>query len=181
MCMSSIPFFKEIIIMAFVCDFCGYRNSEIKEGGGISDRAKKITVNVDNTDMLSRDIFKSDTSKFTIKEIEFDMEAGSLGSVYTTIEGLLVKLIDELDAANPFGKGDSAMDHKFIDFLNTLREFKDGKKPFTLILDDPNDNCFVYNPKAPAADPKIQIEEYERTEEQNDELGITFMNVEQQE
>ena len=30
MCFSSIPFFKEIIIMAFVCDYCGYRNSEIK-------------------------------------------------------------------------------------------------------------------------------------------------------
>lgn len=37
MCYSSIPFFKEIILMAFVCDFCGYRNSEIKEGGGMGD------------------------------------------------------------------------------------------------------------------------------------------------
>ena len=30
--------------MAFVCDFCGYRNSEIKEGGGISEKGKKITL-----------------------------------------------------------------------------------------------------------------------------------------
>jgi zinc finger protein len=39
MCFSSIPFFKEIIIMAFICDYCGYRNSEIKEGAGIGEKA----------------------------------------------------------------------------------------------------------------------------------------------
>lgn len=97
MCQSSIPFFKEIIIMAYVCDFCGYRNSEIKEGGGIGEKAKKITFNVKNPSDLNRDIFKSNTAKFTIKELEFDMDAGSLGSLYTTIEGLLDKLTEELE------------------------------------------------------------------------------------
>ena len=41
------------------------------------------------------------------------MGAGTLGSVYTTIEGLLAKLVDELEANNPFGLGDGAADHKF--------------------------------------------------------------------
>jgi zinc finger protein len=177
MCQSSIPFFKEIIIMAFICDFCGYRNSEIKEGGGISEKAKRITLQVKKDSDLSRDLFKSDTAKFTIQELGFDMEPGSMGSVYTTVEGLLVKLIEELSANNPFGAGDSAMDHKFLDFLAKLEEMKDGKTPFTLVLDDPNDNCFVYNPHAPDADPQITVELYDRTEEQNDELGITQMKV----
>jgi zinc finger protein len=39
MCVSSIPFFKEIIIMAFACDACGYKNTEIKTGGGIGAKA----------------------------------------------------------------------------------------------------------------------------------------------
>lgn len=64
MCTSSIPFFKEIIIMAFVCEHCGYRNSEIKEGGGIGDKAKRITFRVTDPDDLNRDCFKSDTAKF---------------------------------------------------------------------------------------------------------------------
>lgn len=38
------------------------------------------------------------------------MGAGTLGSVYTTIEGLLAKLLDELELNNPFGQGDSASD-----------------------------------------------------------------------
>lgn len=66
MCTSSIPYFKEIIIMAFVCEHCGYRNSEIKEGGGIGDKAKKITFSVTEPDDLCRDLFKSDTAKFRI-------------------------------------------------------------------------------------------------------------------
>ena len=50
--------------MAFVCDECGYRNSEIKEGGGMSDKAKKITFKVNEEKDLMRDVFKSATSKF---------------------------------------------------------------------------------------------------------------------
>lgn len=96
MCTSSIPFFKEIIIMAFVCEHCGYRNSEIKEGGGIGEKAKKISFKVSEPDDLCRDLFKSDTAKFTIKELDFDMESGSMGSLYTTVEGLMLKLIEEL-------------------------------------------------------------------------------------
>jgi zinc finger protein len=117
MCFSSIPFFKEIIMMAFVCDHCGYRNSEIKEGGGVGDKAKKITFKVEKEADLNRDVFKSGTAKLVIPEVGLDMEAGSLGSVYTTVEGLVVKLIDELNEKNPFGCGDSKNDTKFMEFI----------------------------------------------------------------
>ena len=45
--------------MAFNCDFCGYKNNEIKHGGGISEKGKKITFKVDNLADMSRDLFKS--------------------------------------------------------------------------------------------------------------------------
>lgn len=54
---------------------------------------------------------------------------------------------------------------------------KDGERPFTFILDDPLSNCFIYNPRAPEDDPQIKIEIYERTWEQNDDLGINDMVV----
>jgi len=77
------------------------------------------------------------------------MDAGSMGSCYTTVEGLVTKLMEELEANNPFGRGDSAQDRKYLDFLDRLKEFKECKKPWTLVLDDPADNCFIYNPLAP--------------------------------
>ena len=178
MCFSSIPFFKEIIIIAFVCDHCGYRNSEIKEGGGMSEKAKKITIKVEKPEDLNRDIFKSGSCYLRIQELDFEMEPGTLGSCYTTIEGMVNKIADNLAENNPFGQGDSANDKKFTEFIAKLRALTEVKEPFTLILDDPADNCFIYNPFAPNDDPQITIEVYERTQEQNDELGITDMKTE---
>ena len=41
---THIPFFKEVIIMSNACEVCGYRNSEVKPGGGFSDRGTQITL-----------------------------------------------------------------------------------------------------------------------------------------
>jgi len=55
---------------------------------------------------------------------------------------------------NPFGSGDSKTSETFTKFLGEMRELKDGKRfPFTIILDDPISNCFIYNPNAPEEDP----------------------------
>ena len=152
--------------MAFTCDYCGHRSSEIKQGGGISERASKITFHVQNPEDINRDIFKSDTCELTIPEIDFVLTPGTLGSVYTTIEGMLTKACDQLDETNPFSKGDSRQDAgDFQAFIGRLKTLIEGNTPFTLILDDPLSNCFIYNPNAPEDDPQIQVEVYDRTEE----------------
>jgi zinc finger protein len=89
MCTCSIPFFKEIIIMAFTCDKCGYRTSDVKNGGGISEKGTKITFSVTEEADINRDIFKSDTCCFEIPELDFSMDIGTLGSMYTTVEGFI--------------------------------------------------------------------------------------------
>jgi zinc finger protein len=52
------------------------------------------------------------------------------------------------------------------------------KRDFTLILDDPVSNSYLQNLNAPEPDPDMEIVEYERTQEQNDELGISDMVLE---
>ena len=113
MCTATIPFFKELIIMAFSCDYCGYRTSEIKQGGGISEKAKRIVLKVKNERDLNRDVFKSDTCVMAIPEVDFAMSPGTLGSMYTTVEGLLTKVIENLTENNPFGVGDSSDNNKY--------------------------------------------------------------------
>jgi zinc finger protein ZPR1 len=44
-------------------------------------------------------------------------------------------------------------------------------------LDDPLSNSYIQNIFAPDEDPQLSIEYYERTEEQNEELGLSDMNV----
>ncbi len=54
-----------------------------------------------------------------------------------------------------------------------MKKIKNGEKPFTLVIEDPLDNCFIYSRFYPNPDPQITCEYFERTNEQNDELGIT--------
>jgi len=50
-----------------------------------------------------------------------------------------------------------------------------ASRPFTLILDDPVANSYLQNVYAPDPDPNMEIITYDRTEEQNDELGLNDM------
>jgi len=54
----KIPYFKEVIIMATDCDDCGYKTNEVKSGGGIEEKGKKIALTVESVDDLSRDVLK---------------------------------------------------------------------------------------------------------------------------
>ena len=151
--------------MAFSCDQCGYRNTEVKTGGGIPEKATKIIINVKNAKDLNRDVFKSDSCLVSIPDLDFEMAPGTLGSHYTTIEGLLDLIATNLTNDNPFGMGDSAMNKKLLEFIAKCEKLKEGNTPFSIELDDPLSNCFVYNPHAPNLDPQLEIIVYERTDD----------------
>jgi zinc finger protein len=44
--------------MSTNCEFCGYRDNEVKSGAAISDKGKRITLRCEDRDDLSRDILK---------------------------------------------------------------------------------------------------------------------------
>ena len=105
--MLDIPYFKEIVIMAFTCDNCGYRTNEVKAGGAISEFGRKYVLKVKTAEDMSRDILKSETATVEVPELELELGMGSLGGKFTTVEGLLRQICDEL-SKNPFILGDSS-------------------------------------------------------------------------
>lgn len=44
--------------MSTNCHDCGYRDNEVKSGGAIADKGRRITLKVEDSDDLSRDILK---------------------------------------------------------------------------------------------------------------------------
>jgi len=106
MCTISIPFFKELVVMAFSCHHCGFNNNEIKTGGEIGEKGKKITLHVSCMEDLSRDVFKSESARLFIPEIDLELDYGTLGGKYTTIEGLVANILENFKKNNPF-MGDS--------------------------------------------------------------------------
>ena len=176
-CVCSIPYFKEIIISCFKCDVCGYKTTSVRGGGGISEKGTRFTLSVENEDDLNRDVFKSETSKISIPEVGFESSEGSLGSMFTTVEGVIDKLCTQL-LDTPFTTGDSSVNN-LNDFVMKLRDLQQLKKKFTFILDDPLSNSFIFPVgENKNEDKRLKKEEYERTYEQNEDLGINDMKVE---
>lgn len=105
-----------------------------------------------------------------------------MGGRFTTIEGILDQIYEEL-SDKLLISGDSAptnADHEALEkFLSNLKEIKSGNKyPFTIILDDPLSNSYVQNIYAPDPDPDMKVELYDRSQEQDEELGLADMKVE---
>ena len=43
---TKIPFFKEVILMSFECEHCGYKSTEIQPGNALSDTGITYEVKV---------------------------------------------------------------------------------------------------------------------------------------
>ncbi|KAI8879516.1 zf-ZPR1-domain-containing protein [Backusella circina FSU 941] len=177
----EIPHFKEVVIMATNCEHCGYKSNEVKAGGAVSEKGTRIILNLTESDDLSRDILKSETCGLSIPEIDLELTKGTLGGRFTTVEGLLRQVHDELEGRASFIQGDSGTKeskNRFAEFLTNLKNVADGKMfPVTLIVDDPLSNSYVQNLYAPDADPEMKIEEYERDWETNEDLGLNDMKL----
>ncbi|TYG99172.1 hypothetical protein ES288_A10G174700v1 [Gossypium darwinii] len=166
MFVTRIPYFQEVIVMASTCDACGYRNSELKPGGAIPDKGKRITLSVKNINDLSRDVIKSDTASVKVPELDLELASGTLGGVVTTVEGLITKISESLERVHGFTFGDSldeSKKNKWLDFKARLNKILSMTEPWTLILDDALANSFI----APATDDikddhQLIFEEYER-------------------
>eukprot|EP00026_Physarum_polycephalum_P001957 Phypoly_transcript_01961.p2 GENE.Phypoly_transcript_01961~~Phypoly_transcript_01961.p2 ORF type:complete len:436 (+),score=95.42 Phypoly_transcript_01961:1568-2875(+) len=179
MVVTDIPYFKEIVLMAFTCNECGFKSNEVKCGGAISPKARKITFKVTTPEDLARDILKSETAIVHLPEIDVELGMGTLGGRFTTIEGLLTQLKEEFEKT-PFLKGDSADPNHQVHFkavMDGLDKALAGE-PFTFIMDDPLSNSYIQNIYAPDDDPNLTIEDYERTFDQNEELGLNDIKTE---
>ncbi|KAF9994163.1 nucleolar zinc-finger protein [Entomortierella chlamydospora] len=175
----DIPHFKEVIIMSTTCDECGYKSNEVKAGGPVSEFGKRITLKIEDAEDMSRDILKSETCGLSIPEIDLELNSGTLGGRFTTVEGLLRQVHDELSSKVP-AEAENQPERRqvFTKFLDKLEKVLSLEIKSTLILDDPLGNSYLQNLYAPEPDPAMTIEEYKRTPEQDDILGLSDMRLE---
>ncbi|KAG6473112.1 hypothetical protein ZIOFF_067019 [Zingiber officinale] len=180
---AEIPYFREVVVMASTCDLCGYRSSELKAGGEIPERGKRITLSVQNFEDLSRDVIKSDMASVKVPELELELSSGTLGGMVTTVEGLITQISENLERVHGFSLGDSTDDwkrNKWQDFKSRLSMLLSLEKPWTLIVDDALSSSFVsFVTDSLEDDKQLTVEEYERTWEQNEELGLNDMDTSQ--
>jgi zinc finger protein len=117
-----------------------------------------------------------------IPEISLELATGTLGGRFTTVEGLLTQVYEELEGRSQFMAGDSSTadsKNQFAGFLAKLKAVLDGQMfPVTLILHDPLSNSHLQNLYAPDPDPNMTIEQFERTFDENETWGLNDIQTE---
>ncbi|KAI9755740.1 MAG: hypothetical protein M4579_004170 [Chaenotheca gracillima] len=184
--MVNIPHFKEVVIMSTSCEMCGYRTSEVKTGGAVPSLGRRITLKVQKPEDLGRDILKSESCALSCPELNLSVNPGTLGGRFTTVEGLLTQVRNDLrsqifDVGEDETPGDSVPQDTratWDAFFDQMDKAIKAEVNFSIILEDPLASSYVQNLVAPEADPQIFTEDYERTAEEEEDLGLNDMKTE---
>lgn len=166
--------------MATTCESCGHRTNEVKSGGGIEPQGIKIEVMITGKEDFNRDVLKSETCDITIPELELETSPAIFGGRFTTVEGIIITMKEQLSSSRVF-TGDSTTPetvNRMEIFLSQLTEVLKGQRKVTLMLDDPAGNSYVQSLSNEGLDDKLKITKYDRSFEQNEELGLNDMKVE---
>jgi len=166
--------------MATLCESCGHRTNEVKSGSGIEPQGVRIEVTITGKEDFSRDLLKSETCDMEIPELELEVGPTILGGRFTTVEGIIAAMKEQLSSSTAF-TGDST-DPEIVNrmniFIAQLEEVLDGQRKVTLILDDPAGNSYVQNLSGDGPDDRLKITKYDRNFEQNEVLGLNDIKVE---
>ncbi|KAL8861710.1 MAG: hypothetical protein Q9178_001911 [Gyalolechia marmorata] len=169
--LTKIPYFREIIIMSFSCDHCGFENTDIQSAGQIQERGAKYTLKVTEVDDMERQIVKSDIAILRLETLDIEVPAGR--GRLTNIEGVVCDILKDLEAGQRQRKKDDPdLWQKIDDLVQPLLKMALNQNfPFTITLDDPSGNSWI-EPSSKDKDAKYQRSEYPRTPEQNAALGL---------
>lgn len=171
--LTKIPHYKDVVLMSFECEHCGYQNNEIQSGGKIAEKGIRITLQVATPRDLNRQVVKSDYTGIRIPHLDFEIPAQSQKGEITTIEGIINRSISALEQDQPRRREEFPDTAVEIDlFISKLHSLKILDEPFSIIFEDISGNCHVENPKAPIKDNLCSITYFRRTKQQNQKLGI---------
>lgn len=177
--------------MSTACEHCGYRSNEVKTGGEVPEQGRRITLQVLQKEDLARDILKSESAVLLCPELQLRVEPGTMGGRFTTVEGILTQIRRDLrgqafglesgDSEATDGTGDSVTGDSrqaWNTFFAALSDAIEGKTEFTLVLEDPLASSYVQSLTAPQPDPQIVVEDYARTAEEEEDLGLADIKTE---
>lgn len=165
--------------MATLCECCGHRTNEVKSGSGIEDQGVRIEVTITGKEDFGRDLLKSETCDMEIPELELEVGPATLGGRFTTVEGIIAAMKEQLSTSTAYtgDTSDSETVNRIGVFITQLEEVLNGQKEVTLILNDPAGNSYIQSLSDDGPDGRLKITKYDRSFEQNEELGINDMKV----
>ena len=183
--MVNIPHFKQVVISTTQCGECEYHTNDVKTGGKIPERGKRIWLDVKDQEDLKRDILKSETCLLKIPECAVDVQPGTMGGRFTTVEGLLTQIRNDLkgqifDTEDDDAPPDSmpeAGKSAWKKFFGQLDKAIKAEIEYTILMEDPLGNSYCQLIDEPGKDLRVRMEDYERTAEEDEDLGLADMKT----
>lgn len=99
--LCSVPFFKDIIIMSFNCENCGFSDSEVQSANTLAEKGIRITLIVSSLEVLNRQVVKSEYASISIPEIELEIPNTTQKASLNTVEGILLRAATDLEQDQP--------------------------------------------------------------------------------
>lgn len=142
---KNVPNFGETLMTTITCNECSYRYSDVMALE--FKKPCKFILNVKEEKDVNIWVIKSSSSTVEIPELEISIEPthSSMGYL-STVEGVLERMQSALRIAVNSSEGNEK--ENAVKKLELLNDFKDGKKPFTLIIKDPFGNSAIAGSKA---------------------------------
>jgi len=146
---KDIPHFGEAMIIAGVCESCGFRLSDtilLSQGEPV-----RYAITIEEPADLNARVIRSTSGTIRIPELGIDVEPGPASEAYiSNVEGVLQKVRDIVVFATK-----SAMDAGAEEnvrrgecILERICRAMEGEGPLTVILEDPLGNSAIVSEKA---------------------------------
>lgn len=128
------PNVGKLELSVWECQNCGYRLRDVKPLEFLTPI--KLELRVEKEEDLGTVVYRSAFANIVIPELEIEVTAGeAYQGVLTTVEGVLEIIIDQL--------GENCEGEK----CKKLEEAKNGRIPFTLIINDESGLSFIQSEK----------------------------------
>eukprot|EP00049_Salpingoeca_infusionum_P010180 m.172057 g.172057 ORF g.172057 m.172057 type:complete len:214 (-) comp14569_c0_seq3:2058-2699(-) len=141
----DMPEFAGKLLNQVKCPYCGFVKTDVVSKDIMTDMGRKFTLKLcAESSWKTRNIMKSSTATVTIPEVGLE-GATTAGGTFTTVEELLLNIREEVGRCPSFPEGMDAAEGMagILDFVTKLNEVLDETMDATLIIEDPNESCFI--------------------------------------
>jgi zinc finger protein len=160
---KDIPHFGEAMVIAGVCESCGFRLSDtilLNQGEPV-----RYTITIEEVEDLNARVIRSTSGTIRLPELGIDVEPGPASDAYiSNVEGVLQKVRGIVafatKSARDAGVEENAVRGECI--LERIERAMEGEGPLTIVLEDPLGNSAIVSEKAVST--KLTPEECEDLE-----------------
>jgi zinc finger protein len=160
---KDIPHFGEAMVIAGVCESCGFRLSDtilLNQGEPV-----RYTITIEDAEDLNARVIRSTSGTIRLPELGIDVEPGPASDAYiSNVEGVLQKVKGIVAFATKSARdaGVEENTRRGECILARIERAMEGEGPLTIVLEDPLGNSAIVSEKAVST--KLTPEECEDLE-----------------